>query len=135
MGPGYLRSGRVQPIADGAALALAERRAETAVEFWGDAAQWRIAEASDGWCPTSPTGKVVIDTLSARLHPKQACLSLAWAIETRGGEILRKGVARGAVVWATGYQGLEQMTALHTRQVGNGARGRLPMSRFWQAPR
>lgn len=120
---GYGRLGRIQPVLDAAGLALAERRALSAHELWGNAAEWRVEQASGEWCPTSPTGKVIFDTLSARLHPRQACLALAAAIEARGGEVLRVGAARGAVVHATGYEGLEEMTAQHTRQVGNGVKG------------
>lgn len=121
--PGYARLGRVQPIADEAALVLARRRAETAVELWGDAAQWRVEDAPGAWSPHSPTGQFVFDTLSARIHPRAACDALAQAIAVRGGEIAREGALSGKIVHATGYAGLEQMSAAHTRQVGNGVKG------------
>ena len=39
---GYARLGRVQPIADDAALKLAQARAMTAQDFWGTAAEWQV---------------------------------------------------------------------------------------------
>ncbi|SDW66569.1 NAD(P)/FAD-dependent oxidoreductase [Litoreibacter albidus] len=120
---GYGRLGRLQPVADEAALALAKLRAGSARTLWGDAAEWRVEAAPDGWCPTAPMGQVIFDTLSARLHPRQACLALAGAIVEMGGEIMRDGAQEGAVVHATGVAGLASMSAQHTREVGNGVKG------------
>ncbi|MEE4121197.1 MAG: FAD-dependent oxidoreductase, partial [Paracoccaceae bacterium] len=41
LSPGYARTGRLQPVADAAALARAEERAEAAHTLWRGAAQWR----------------------------------------------------------------------------------------------
>lgn len=120
---GYGRLGRIQPVLDEAGLALAKFRIGSATELWGDAAEWRVEQASGKWCPVSPTGQVIFDTLSARLHPRQACLALAGAIEASGGEVIRDGAHEGAVVHATGVEGLVAMTAQHTREVGNGVKG------------
>ena len=53
--PGYGRTGRIQPIADDAGLALAEARAETAKTLWQDHAIWQVIDADDApWAPVSP---------------------------------------------------------------------------------
>ena len=75
------------------------------------------------WAPASPTGHLIHDTLTARLHPGQACAALAAAIRARGGAIVPEGRAEGQIVHATGWQGLEEMTARHTRLVGAGIKG------------
>lgn len=121
--PGYARLGRLQPILDDAGLALADRRAGTAAQLWGQSAEWRIEDAVGDWHPRSPSGKLIFDTLSARIHPRAACTALAAALQARGAEIVADGPREGAVVHATGYAGLDAMTAAHTRQVGNGVKG------------
>ena len=107
--PGYAPTGRVQPIADAAALARAEARAAGAAEHWGPTVQWRILPAADapGLPVASPTGLVVHDTLSARLHPRRACAALDAALRAQGGRI-EQGTTPppGPVVWATGWEGL-----------------------------
>ena len=119
--PGYARLGRLQPVPDTAALALAKARAETAKDLWRGHAVWEVVPAAEhGWAPVSPTGLLVHDTLSARLHPRRACAALAGAITTRGGEILTEGKTEGQVIHATGVAGLEALSASHTRAVGNG---------------
>ncbi|WP_127901930.1 NAD(P)/FAD-dependent oxidoreductase [Solirhodobacter olei] len=123
---GYARTGRLQPLADAKAVALAEARAESAREIWGDRAVWRVAEAAafPGWAPEGGTGLVVHDTLSARMHPQRAAAALAAAIEALGGEIvLGPGRAEGAVVWATGHEGLAELSRALGREVGNGVKG------------
>ncbi len=127
---GYARLGRVQPILNDAGLALARLRTEDAKSLWNGAAEWRVEAVSGDWCPASPTGQVVFDTLSARLHPRQSCLALAGAIEARGGEIVRAGAQEGAVVHATGVDGLAAMTAQHTREVGNGVKGQAALLEY-----
>lgn len=122
--PGYARLGRLQPLADDAAVALARAREGTAQELWRGEARWEVVEASaQGWAPLSPTGLLIHDTLTARLHPRRACASLAAAITSRGGEIAETGAAEGKVIWATGVAGLEELSAAHTRAVGNGVKG------------
>ena len=109
---GYARLGRLQPIADDAALALAHARAGTSVDLWRGLATWSI-ERSDAfdWSPVSPTGKLVYDTLSARVHPRRACRALAAALRARGGEVDTAGASEGDVVWATGVAGLQELSA------------------------
>ena len=121
--PGYARLGRVQPVMDEAGLALARAREATAATLWQGQAEWRVEPCSGTWCPESPTGYVIRDTLSARLHPRRTCAALAAALRARGCEVLREGPDAGRVLWATGVAGLEALNAGHPRQVGNGVKG------------
>jgi glycine oxidase len=121
---GYARKGRLQPISDDAALALAQRRAETAQDFWQDNAIWRVVRAGDAeWEPHSPSGWLIYDSLSALIHPRHACAALVKALLAKGVNVDREGVNAGKVLWATGVAGLEEMTAHHTRMIGNGVKG------------
>lgn len=129
--PGYARLGRLQPVADDHALALACTRAKGAAELWQGKAIWQVVRSSDHeFAPLSSTGWLIHDTLSARLHPRRACAALAAAITARGGEIVTEGPAQGIVVHATGVADLEQMTAQHSRTVGNGVKGQGALLHF-----
>jgi glycine/D-amino acid oxidase-like deaminating enzyme len=113
----------LQPIADDAALVLAQDRAKGAQSLWQGRAIWEIVEPTSDFAPPSPTGLLIHDTLSGRLHPAQACAALASAITTSGGEITTDGIDEGHVVWATGWQGLMDLTNQHTRTIGAGVKG------------
>ncbi|RKF16326.1 FAD-binding oxidoreductase [Roseovarius spongiae] len=129
--PGYARLGRLQPITDDAALALARDRAEGARALWGERATWEVVKAADkGWTPQSPTGLLIRDTLSARIHPRRACAALAAAIMSRGGEVVTDAPDEGRVVWATGAAGLAALSAAHTRSVGAGVKGQAALLAF-----
>ena len=124
--PGYGRVGRLQPIADDRALELARARQHSAAELWQGRAAWRVVPAGDfaDWAPQSPTGWLIHDTLSARMHPRRACAALAAALQALGGEIvLGEGRPEGQVVWATGYEGLLALSKDLGRPVGNGVKG------------
>ncbi len=139
--PGYARLGRVQPLADAAALTLARGRAVGAATLWQGQAVWRVVPArSDGWAPASPSGWLVEDSLSARLHPRRAASALAAAIRARGG-MVEEGVSsppatasgsgrKGAVIWATGYQGLADLSADLCRTVGTGVKGQAALLEY-----
>lgn len=121
---GYVRTGRLQPVADATALDLARRRSETAVGVWQDNAVWRVERPLDtAWAPHSPTGWLIRDTLSAHLHPRQACSALVAALAQKDVPVLAEGKDAGAVVWATGVSGLDDLTRHHHRLVGNGVKG------------
>ena len=121
---GYARSGRLQPLADAAAVALARARAGTAATLWAGAADWAVVPATGvPWEPPSATGLLIHDTLSALIHPRHATEALAAAVRSAGGEVCADGPEEGAVVWATGVAGLEEMTGAHTRMVGAGVKG------------
>jgi glycine oxidase len=113
--PGYARTGRVQPLADEAAVARAHERAETARVLWQGLAEWRIVSAASisGLCITSPTGLVVHDTLTARLSPRSAAHALIAALRARGVavETASQPPGDGPVLWATGAQGLADLSA------------------------
>ena len=124
--PGYARTGRVQPVLDARGLGLAEARGENAKNLWQGKAEWQIEEAGtrNGWEPISPTGKLIVDTLSARIHPRKACEALAEAITRKGGQIiLGDADCEGLVVDATGYEGLASLSAELSQPVGNGVKG------------
>ncbi|WP_116133057.1 FAD-binding oxidoreductase [Tropicimonas sp. IMCC34043] len=134
--PGYLQSGRLQPIADEEALARANDRAESAAELWQGRAQWRVAEASafGPWAPVSPTGMVIHDTLTARLHPRQAAAALVEAIRRSGGEVvIGEAAEAGAVLWATGVAGLADLGATLGRNVGAPIKGQAASLRLDRA--
>lgn len=129
--PGYARLGRVQPLADGAAVVLAVSRAQGAAALWQGRAGWRVMDAGPlALAPVSASGQVVLDTLSARVHPRQACAALAAALATRGVQIAADGPDLGHVLWATGAAGLEALNAGHTRQVGTGIKGQAALLAF-----
>ncbi|MFK7753950.1 MAG: NAD(P)/FAD-dependent oxidoreductase, partial [Sedimentitalea sp.] len=123
--PGYRRSGRLQPVADAAALDLARRRALTATDLWQGFAQWRVVARSEfgAWAPPSPTGYLIHDTLSAHLHPRRACAALVAALATKGVTVQPDATHKGAVIWATGWQGLQELSAQTGKPVGNGVKG------------
>ena len=130
---GFGRTGRLQAIPDYRALELARDRSTSARENWRGNADWEVLPASDfgDWCPVSGTGYVIHDTLSARLQPTQACESLARAILELGGEIqLGEAAAKGQVVWATGYEGLRDVSDDVGQVVGDGVKGQAVSLRY-----
>ena len=134
--PGYARLGRVQPLADDAAVALARGRADGAAALWQGRAEWRVVPArDDGWAPESPSGWLIEDTLSARLHPRQAATALVAAIRAKGGvvaeaapEVSESG-RNGPVIWATGVAGLAELSSDLGRTVGVGVKGQAALFR------
>ncbi len=122
---GYARTGRLQPIADAAALDRARARSAGAAALWGGAAVWDVVRAEDcgHWAPASPTGWLIRDTLSARIHPRQACHALAAALAAQGVPVVPEAPDAGAVVWATGAQGLAALSAWFGRPVGVAVKG------------
>ena len=122
---GYARTGRVQPLADEAAVALARARAESAKELWRGAAQWQVVsgDALNGPLPESATGLYIFDTLSARMFPRQACKALAAVIVARGGEIAAESEGAGQTVWATGVHDLLRLSQHFGKPVGNAVKG------------
>ncbi len=134
---GYVRTGRLQPLADERALDLARAREVTAAELWQDAANWQVVRAVDAgeWAPLSPTGWLVHDTLTARMHPRAAGKALAAAITMGDGEIVQEARDEGAVIWAAGLWDLERISANLGRDVGNGVKGQGAVLRFDAAER
>ncbi|WP_299348732.1 FAD-binding oxidoreductase [uncultured Shimia sp.] len=126
-GSGYDRVGRLQPIDTDRALGLARDRADTATVHWRGQADWQVINAVEAgdWCPATATGLVIHETLSARIHPRQACNALASAIRAKGGEILigEASQREGKTVWATGVSDLQEISKALGKQVGNGVKG------------
>jgi glycine oxidase len=118
--PGYARSGRLQPVTD---LAAAQARAEGAADLWRGQALWQVIppDAFPGWSPEA--GHLIHDTLTARLHPRRSVDALVAALRARGAEVTTEGSARGAVVWATGWQGLHELSETFGKAVGTGVKG------------
>jgi len=121
---GYGRVGRLQPLADEAAVAAARVAGEAAERHWGPG-MWRLVRATGAaWEPVSPSGWLVEDRLSARVHPRLAGAALAAAFQAMGGEVvLGEAEDEGAVVWATGAAGLAALSADLGREVGRGVKG------------
>jgi glycine oxidase len=125
--PGYRRSGRLQPLTDAQAVNLAHQRAVGAADLWQGQAEWRVIAATGAaWEPATPTGYLVHDTLSARVHPQMACAALAAAVMALGGDLVI-GIATppttGKVLWATGVAGLGALSQDLGRMIGGGVKG------------
>jgi glycine oxidase len=129
---GYGRTGRLQPIADANALALARARVETARELWQGKARWTVRPVSEVglWAPPSASGFVIHDDLSARMHPRRACAALVAGLATLGVGVVAQAPDRGAVVHATGAAGLVEISRQLGRQVGMGIKGQSALLRF-----
>ncbi|MGY6549413.1 MAG: NAD(P)/FAD-dependent oxidoreductase [Roseinatronobacter sp.] len=124
--PGYARLGRVQPVAEDK-LDLAQTRAQQADTLWQGFATWRVMRARDvPGLALAPQGDwVVHDTLSARLHPRQASAALIAALAALGTRIETgtQPPAGAAVVWATGHEGLRDLSDRLGRSAGTGVKG------------
>ncbi|WP_171124396.1 MULTISPECIES: FAD-binding oxidoreductase [unclassified Ruegeria] len=129
---GYARLGRLQPVPDARTLELAHARADTADELWQGKAEWRVIETEQlgSWCPPSPTGYVIHDTLSARMHPRRACAALVSALAVMGVDVVAEAPDRGQVVHATGLAGLQELNDALGKVVGNGVKGQAALLRF-----
>lgn len=124
--PGYARTGRLQPIADEMALERAYERAEGAAALWPDSVSWRVLACADAPGPglTSPTGFVIYDTLTARLSPYRGVAALVAALEALGVSIETGSEPVGdTVLWATGPQGLADLSADLDQPIGNAVKG------------
>ncbi len=130
--PGYARSGRLQPIPDVRTLDLARARQDTARDLWQGQAEWRVVPTDEvgAWCPPSPTGYVIHDTLAARMHPRRACAALVAALAVMGIDVVQDAPDQGRVVHATGLAGLQELSRAFGKTVGNGVKGQAALLRF-----
>jgi len=133
---GYVRSGRLQALADAAAVAKAAERAEGARVLWRGAAEWQVQPATGaGWEPLSPGGYLVRDTLSARLHPRLAARALVAALQGAGAEVvIGDAPDEGLVLHATGAAGLAALSDDLGLHVGGGLKGQALALRFAAPP-
>lgn len=120
---GYSRVGRLQPLINARGVALAAQRSLDAEIQWGSNASWIITKDVADWAPPSPSGSYIHDTLSAIVHPRRAVQSLAEALLLRGVSICSDGDDQGGVVWATGAQGLRELSKQFGQDIGDGEKG------------
>ncbi|MEO9825112.1 MAG: FAD-binding oxidoreductase [Paracoccaceae bacterium] len=126
---GYARIGRVQPLMNERGLALATERKTDAKARWGLAASWQITRDAGAWNLPSPTGLYLHDTLSAIVNPNHATKSLVQALKSRGVPILTKAPEKGATVWATGWQGLRDLSKHFDQDIGGSEKGQAALLR------
>jgi len=133
---GYGRTGRLQPIIDDHGLSLAKQRERTAAELWQEQAVWQVCSNREfgDWVPQSATGLLIYDTLTARIDPKRACESLTHALAVNGVEILSKAPPSGLVIWATGYEGLLDLSKELARPIGTGVKGQAALLQYDAGP-
>lgn len=126
MNPVYQRHGRLQPIPNQNALALARQRQVDAKNNWKRKAEWQIIDAKGDWMPHSATGYAIFDTLSASIKPVEALHGLAAAIRSLGG-IIDVGKAHGEgadiQIHATGHAGLQELSKTLGHEIWQGERG------------
>lgn len=122
---GYARTGRLQPMADTAAVEAARVRGQGAATLWQGRAVWELVKATGArWEPDSPSGWIVRDTLTARINPRAALAALVGAVRSKGGEVIvGEAPDEGAVVWATGAAGLAELSAALGQPVGDRQKG------------
>jgi glycine oxidase len=125
MSCGYARAGRLQPLADADAIALAKAREVSAASLWGDGATWSvITDPGTRFAPVSPTDTWVYDTLSARIEPRPALRALVAAFGSLGGTMsIGDHVPQGPTLWATGTAGLSDLSYALDQPVGSGVKG------------
>jgi glycine/D-amino acid oxidase-like deaminating enzyme len=130
---GYGRTGRLQPVLDEKALALARARSDGAALLWPGQARWEVvtaAQLAGDFVPSSPTGFLIRDTLSARMFPRKACAALMAGLRALDAEVVAEAGDAGAVVWTTGWQGLRALSEDLGRPVGDGVKGLAVLLRF-----
>lgn len=128
--PGYARTGRIQPLVDDAAVALAQGRAEAATKLWGGRFHWQVVPVGGVEVAVeTPTGLVIHDTLTARIHPRKACRALAAAIVAQGAAIVPSGTKSGIEVWATGAADLIAMSEARGKLIGAPIKGQAALLR------
>ena len=122
---GYGRTGRLQPLADARAVEIAMARQTGAETLWQGQAVWQVIPTTGAhWQPQSPSGFMVRDTLTARLNPVLALAALAAAIKKSGGEIfIGTDQPEGPTLWATGADGLADLSAALAQPAGSAVKG------------
>ena len=129
MSPGYVRAGRVQPIADEAAEMLARGRAVGAETLWRGRFRWEVTDDPGPFAPLSPSGLWVRDDFSAHIHPRRAVAALVAALDARGVPVVPAAAPGDTEIWATGWRGLVALTNALGRPVGDGVKGQAVLLR------
>ncbi len=137
---GYGRAGRLMPLPSQAAANRALDRATDAQTHWGTAAAWSVLppDAAPNLVPNAPFG-LIHETLSARLHPLNACRALAAALRAQGVQILTHTptqatpkarfetptgpIQAGQIVLAAGVPGFDLLAPLLGQVTGKGVKG------------
>ena len=129
---GYGRTGRLQPLLDLQAVDMARARQIEAQTLWQGQAAWQVVPAlGAAWQPKSPSGWLVHDTLTARLNPVQALAALGVAILAKGGEIIIGNTPpEGPTLWATGADGVADLSAHHMQPLGTAVKGQALLLRY-----
>jgi len=129
---GYMRTGRLQPIATDNVLKLSQTRSEAAKTLWQGHAQWSVipSNPANSWEPRSPTGMLIYDDLSAHMHPRMACAALVAALRSKGVEVVTDAPDVGKTIWATGAQGLVDLSKDYQHEVGAGEKGQAALLEF-----
>lgn len=135
---GYGRIGRISPIIHERVYNLALNRHEEAKRNWGKF-KWDVIESHDLVSPSSAPFGLIHDTLSARIYPSKACLSLARACRVLGVEFrentkvtnFETGMISGSwgqefgasIIVASGYEGFESLDEYFNIPMGSGVKG------------
>ena len=129
---GYMRTGRLQPIANDNVLKLSQTRSEAAKTLWQGHAQWSVipSDPANPWEPRSPTGMLIHDNLSAHMHPRMACAALVAALQSKGVGVVTDAPDIGQTIWATGAQGLADLSQEYQHEVGAGEKGQAALLKF-----
>ena len=129
---GYMRTGRLQPIANDNVLKLSQTRSEAAKTLWQGHAQWSVipSDPANPWEPRSPTGMLIHDNLSAHMHPRMACAALVAALQSKDVEVVTDAPDVGQTIWATGAQGLADLSQEYQHEVGAGEKGQAALLKF-----
>lgn len=139
LSPGYARTGRWQVLSDADAVDRARARAAEAARLWQGQARWQVIPLTgEDWEPVSPAGHLIEDTLTARLHPRQAAAALVAALRAKGNEVLLgspQAPPDVPVIWATGHAGLQDLNEALGRRVGAGVKGQSALLRLSRADR
>ena len=132
LSPGYAATGRLQPLADDAAVTVARQREISAQDLWQGRARWQVVPATGAaWEPASATGLLVHDTLTARIHPRVALAALVAALQAKGGEVVVGDAPdQGPVIWATGTAGLAALSQHQGQNLGGAVKGQALSLRF-----
>lgn len=122
---GYARLGRLQPLPDDRAVEAARRREAEATALWQGRAVWQVVPATGAeWEPVTPSGWLVRDTLTARLSPRLGLACLIGALKAQGADLVTGDAEEtGAIIHATGIDGLKDLSDALGTAVGSGVKG------------